>query len=612
MKKKNIQKPYTPQPHKGSSQLRLLKSNYIALFSLILISINIFIYYPAFDFGLTNWDDEGYILKNKLLSLDFPAWKAHFSSFIMGNYHPLTTLSLHADKQFWQNSEQGYHITNIILHCLNTLWVFLIFHSWKLTKNISHWIAIIFAIHPLHVESVSWVSERKDVLYAFFYLGAFYMQIQYFNGKISRITYGLSVFLLFMLSALSKGMAVTLPILLLLNLFIEGRLKQKKEVWVPVLLLIPALVTAYLAILAQQSSESIKTLVEQDIWMRPVFAMYALAQYTGRFIVPVHLSNFYPYPEFSFTSMGIPLGLVLITFAIIYFYRKRLPKPAIWGLCFFILHLAPVLQFLPVGEALFADRYMYIALCGLAVFILILWQNIPVKPVLKHLLLGSWLMVCIWIAKDRIQVWKNSLSLWSDMIHKYPDGYFVAYNNRAIAYKKEQKIQEALKDYNRAIGMFPGYYEALYNRGSLQADMQNHKDAIEDYTQALKVKPDFYTALYNRGNSYAASGNFDSAEKDYQAVVSLQPKHAEAWTNLGNVYGVKGKPEEAAFAFSKAIEIKPHNPHAYNNRALAYINLGDSLGALKDFEIAEKQHLKDDNKTAAEETRKNRIHVLGY
>jgi len=571
----------------------------------ILILLIAWVYSAVPGYGLTNWDDEGYILNNALLKLPFPAWKAHFTTFLMGNYHPLTTFSLHLDMQLWEDHVQGWHLTNIILHGINTLLLLVWLQAVPKLKSWALPVAILFAIHPMHVESVAWVSERKDVLYTLFYFAALLMHAHWLTGKIKFNIAAPAILLLFILSALSKGMAVTLPITLIGMHFLHTKPKQIK-VWILYgALLIIAILFGVIAIQAQQSTDSIKALTDHAILLRPVYALYALSGYIANWILPISLSNFYPYPDLS-----APLTWLMITITpvlLISLWRMQKWNWAMtWGCLFFLWHLLPVLQLLPVGEAILADRYSYIAGIGISILIFNFAEQRIANQTIKMLLFMLWAGGLTYGAKLRTHVWKDSLTLWNNMIQQYPDGYFVAYNNRAIALQKLGRTKEALQDYSRAITMFEPYRDAWYNRGSLYADLQNHSAAISDLSRAIQLDGNFKLAFYNRANSYASLGKMDSAQMNYERTLQLDPSYAEAWTNLGNVYGVKGMHKEAEFAFGKSIEYQPENAYAYNNRALARASQGKSDAAMLDFDMAIQIHQAAGNTMGMQEALANK------
>ncbi len=573
---------------------------------ILLIAVIWFVWKFSIQNGLTNWDDEGYITKNELMNLPFPSAQAHFSTYIMGNYHPLTTLSLHWDTYFWENPVAGYHWTNLILHALNTLLVFMILRQMPGAGNLAFPIALIFAIHPLHVESVAWVSERKDVLYSLFFLLALLVQTLWLNQKLEAKVAGMAVLLFFILSALSKAVAVTLGPILLLNLWYWGKFQYKKEWWIPGLVILLSLGIGILAILAQQSSDSIKSVTENSIWMRPAFALFALSAYIGKIMLPIRLSCFYPYPAIGDWLVWLGVISMLALGGVVWLRRKKISPLTYYGMGFFLLNLLPILQLLPVGEALYADRYVYLAILG---FLLAIGGFLPEKRIQS---IPGWILILAigiplsYLTIGRIPVWKDSLALWTNMIQTYPNAYFVAYNNRAIALHEKQLYAEALRDFDHAISLYPAYKDALYNRGTSRAAVGDKEGAILDFTAAIQLQEDFYLAWYNRGNSFAMMGKMEEAEKDYLKTVQINPSYPEAWTNLGNVYGMRKESAKAEASYTKSIELQPENAQAFNNRALSRVALGDTTGAISDFETAISIYEKANNKAAADETRRNR------
>lgn len=594
-------------PKKASEtkdQFSLLHSIYVQAGIILLVTL--FCWYGTLENGLTNWDDEGYITKNALMNLPFPSLKAHFTEYIMGNYHPLTTLSLHFDKIFWENPNKGYHLSNLLLHLLNTLWVLFLLKQIPGLSRFAFAGAILFGIHPLHVESVAWVSERKDVLYSAFFLAALLIHTLWLNQKVKVYLYGPGLILLFISAALSKGVAVSLGPLLLLNLWYWGKLKDKKEWIFPSIVLLLSIGVGLIAINAQQSSDSIKSLSDTSLWLRPIYALFALSAYLGKIILPIRLSCFYPYPNVQDWILWLGSLGIFILITILLMKRKSLPKLVIWGLLFFFINVLPVLQILPVGEALYADRYTYLALIGI---LIAAWVIFPEK--IKNGYIGFAMMLMVlsgfaYMTKQRIPVWKDSLSLWNNMIQTYPNGYFVAYNNRAIALHEKERYTEALRDFDKAISMYPQYKDAYYNRGTSRAEIGDKEGAIQDFTAAISLQPDFQLAWYNRGNSYAMLGKMEEAEKDYLEAVKLNPKYPEAWTNLGNVYGMRKEASKAEAAYTHSIQLQPDNAQAFNNRALSRVALGDTTGAISDFDAAIQIYERNQNKASADETRRNR------
>jgi tetratricopeptide (TPR) repeat protein len=598
---------YKSRPQKSFVQqdkFSLLQSIYFQAGIVLLLTF--FCWLGALENGLTNWDDEGYITKNALMELPFPSLKAHFSEYIMGNYHPLTTLSLHFNKIFWENPVKGYHLSNLLLHLLNTLLVLLLVKQIPGVSRFALGSALLFGIHPLHVESVAWVSERKDVLYSSFFIGALFLQALWLNRKIPLLLYCPGLIFLFILSALSKGVAVSLGPLLLLNLWYWGRIQDKKEWLVPGIVLLLSIGVGLIAIAAQQSSDSIKSLGDSSLWLRPFYTLFALSAYLGKIFLPIRLSCFYPYPNAQDWLLWVgSLGIVALIATLI-LKKQSLPKLFIWGLVFFFINVLPVMQILPVGEALYADRYTYLALIGI---VIAAWGIIPEK--IKNGTAGLALLLLVslafaYLTRQRIPVWKDSLSLWNNMIQTYPDGYFVAYNNRAIALHEQKRYAEALRDFDKAISMYPQYKDALYNRGTSRAEIGDKEGAIVDFTAAISLQPDFQLAWYNRGNSYAMLGKMEEAEKDYLEAVKLNPKYPEAWTNLGNVYGMRKESAKAEAAYTHSIQLQPDNAQAFNNRALSRVALGNTAGAIADFEAAILIYERNQNKASADETRRNR------
>ncbi|NBV13208.1 MAG: tetratricopeptide repeat protein [Sphingobacteriia bacterium] len=554
----------------------------------------------ALNFQFTNWDDEGYILLNPLLKLPFPSFYEHFTTYLMGNYHPLTTLSLHLDEILGKGKPMNFHLTSILFHSLNS---FLI--VWWIRPYVkSGWVAVgiglLFSFHPQRVESVAWISERKDVLYTFFYLlGILSWRLQK-STPWAIIWVGLA----FIAALLSKGMAVTFPILLAFEAYRDGSWKSIRTKLYLITFVLIAIGFGVIAVLAQQETESIKVSQTFPIYLRPVYALYALAQYFRQFWIPTGLSNFYPYPDYGdYILYAVAMGMLVFLGAVGLYFKKWSAE----GLFLWVILILPVLQLLPVGEALWSDRYMYLAGIGLLLWVSQRIEKLPYRIGLP--ILGIWILVSGGFTWQRLPVWKTSLSLWNNMISEYPEKYFVAYNNRAIALQAAGKKQEALLDYTHAIELFPIYIDAYYNRGCLKSDLGDFVNAEKDFSRAIDLGGKKAVFWYNRGNVRAQTGKIKEAILDFKKALEINPTYFEACTNLGNAQAMTGDLSGAVNSFTLAIELDPLNAQAFHNRGLALNQLGDKQKAIQDMEQAIQIHLKKNDTISANNSKNNLIFI---
>jgi tetratricopeptide (TPR) repeat protein len=558
----------------------------------LILIITLVAYLPVFKAGFV-WDDTYYIQNNQLIrSINL---ESIFSKYVMGNYHPFTMLAFAIEYKLFGLNETGYHVINLLLHLANVLLVYYAVFLLSKKTNVALIAALLFGIHPLHTESVAWISELKDLLYTSFFLGAYIFYLKYLNEKQNK--FYLIALLLFLFSLLSKAMAVSLPVLLLLTDYFKGR-KMNLKTWtekIPFLLL--AIIFGIVAILAQQSSEAIKDISIYSLPQRIVFACYGFITYLWKSFLPLYQSAFYPYPIKSGESLSTQfyiypvLLLGLIAFVI---YSLRFTKKIIFGLGFFTITVLLVLQLLPVGDAVMADRYSYIPSIG--IFYLAgegfnwIWINKGKTPAIA--LLSIFIIFLSIITYSRNTVWNNGITLWTDVIKKFPDDA-IGYNNRGGILLNEKKYELALADLNKVIQLRPGYAEALSNRGIILLDKKRTNEALNDLNMAIKSRPDYAEALNNRGLILMELNKYAEALNDFNKAIELRPGYAEAYYNRGLLFMNEKKYEQAVKDYDKALELKPGYPEAIINRGIILNNGADSEKNLADYNNAIKVNPND-------------------
>src|SRR6478735_8553476 len=375
--------------------------------------------FPMLNNGFTNWDDDVYVINNLIIKA--PDWGAIFTSPSAYNYHPLTMLTLAFNYAISGMDPFSYHLVNWLLHILNTALVFLFIYKISGRKIfVAAFTSLIFGIHPIHIESVAWISERKDVLYSCFFLLAL---LQYWHfletGKRPKFLY---CFIFFILSLLSKPAAIILPFVLLLLDYWHARSFTWK-VWAEKIpFLIFSLLFGFITIKVQ-SAEAIVGLDIYPLWTRFFFACYTIMIYTARFFVPYPLSAFHPYP--SADSLGLPILLspIFMIALLILLWLKRKDKLIVFSLLFFIVNLLLVVQFVSIGLTIVSERYTYVPYIGLS-FLAGIWLNkyfdsksasfIKAIPFIIGIIFG-------FISFQRTKVWKDGDTLWSDVVKHYPD-----------------------------------------------------------------------------------------------------------------------------------------------------------------------------------------------
>jgi protein O-mannosyl-transferase len=576
----------------------------IAVFTFLL-------YIPALDNELTNWDDDKYVNEREVireLSMENLYQLFFRNTSIMGNYHPLTMVSLAIDYQFSDitpgNKDNPidkvepfwFHFTNNLLHTFNTVLAFFIALGLfrKITPKYALYGAVItaflFGVHTLHVESVAWVSERKDVLYTFFFFIALLLYMKYLD---TRKIFFLGLCLLsFVLSCFSKGQAVTMAVTLFAFDYVWKRQFLNWKLWVEkVPFLAIALGFGVMAIVAQHKGSAIHSMEEYTKLERLMIASYGVTQYFWRLIIPVKLSAIYPYeyvsrmfPWYYYLSF-IPVALLIALF----FYLVKRSRAIVFGMLFFAFNIVLLLQLIPVGSAIIADRYVYIPSFGFF-FIMAFGAVYLIKHKKKLMpvvgaVLAAYLILLSVLTVQRIEVWRNSITLWNDVIEKYPIAV-VALNNRGSAKKAVEDFHGAIEDFSRAIELKPDYKHAIYNRGTAKKDIDDLKGALEDFNLALLLDPNFSQAYHNRGIVHDNLGHLEKAIDDYTKAIELKITDIKPYINRGVAYGKTGKFNRAIEDFNKALELEQNNPDAYSNRGLANNHLGNHKEAIIDFNIA--------------------------
>jgi tetratricopeptide (TPR) repeat protein len=579
----------------------------------------------------TNWDDDVYVTGNFLVhSLSWQNLCRTFSpaTFVNANYQPLTLFSYALNYAFGRLNPVGYLLTDLLLHLSNVLLVFVFVRKLFVSDFIASFCALLFGVHPMHVESVAWIAGRKDLLYTGFFLASCLLYMAYTERKPGSAggRYAASV-VLFIFSLLSKSSALTLPIILCLIDCFRGRKFSAGAVIDKIPFIIPALLIGFLAIWGQHKAGTFAAGGDLSLYSRLAIGSWSLLFYLVKFIIPVQLSAFYPFPDTFPRSLPLlyslaPPGIVLLAGAV---WRFRRSKRIIFGFGFFLINVMFILHFIPVSTAITADRFTYLAYVGLSMVAAVAIERAlsltalkRVRGTLMPLLPGVLALAAGLAARERSAVWESSETLWTDVIAHYPSA--IAFNNRGYAYFRKQdypralsdyttgiarypsfadlyndrgllydalgNLPAAIEDYSRAIGLKPGYAGAYCNRGADYFATGNEAGALSDLDRAIALKPDGADAYYNRGNIMGAKGDFPAALDDYNRAVALNPENAGAWYNLGRSYRAMGQPIHALACYTRTIGIDSSFYHAFNSRGILFCREERFTGALADFNRA--------------------------
>ena len=560
-----------------------------------------------------NFDDHVYVYENPLVirGLSTEGIIGAFTQTHARNWHPLTTLSHMLDCQLYGLNAGGHHFTNVVLHTISVLLLFLVLKQMTDALWQSAFVALLFAIHPLHVESVAWIAERKDVLSAVFFMLTLAAYARY--ARVPSLGRYLLVALLFAFGLMAKPMLVTLPfVLLLLDYWPLNRIRdrcseaktggtklQKGRRWS----VVGGLVIEKIPLLILSAAACIITFVIQKratgaIPPLPLacrvgnaFASYTI--YIRQTLWPSHLAVFYPYPNdmLPVWELVIVVGLlVAMTAAAIIFRRKR---PYLFtGWLWYVVMLLPVIGFVQVGEQSHADRYTYLPHVGL--FLLAVWSIADATAKRRstlHVAVAIGLVVIaglICVAFVQTLHWRNSETLWTHALAVTAENDF-AHNNLGYLLVDLGKVDDAISHFEAAATIRTRKTDKHYNVGSAFIEMNladalarkgQSDEAMVHFEQAIKLEPNYADAYYNRGNILFAKGQTDEAIADLEKSLVIEPNHADAHTSLGNALLRKGFLKQAIAHYETALVLAPADPHSRNN--IAWVMATSSDGSIRD------------------------------
>lgn len=575
------------------------------------------LYFPALRHDFLAYDDQQYVTENLHVRSGL-TWASLVWAFgnHAGNWHPLAWISHELDCQIYGLRPWGHHLTNVLLHAANTMLLFVLLR--RLTGAIwrSAVVAALFGWHPLHVESVTWVAERKDVLSAFFGLLAILMYVHYANAKMSKsavedqkerasasyllssIFYLLSL-LMFALGLMSKPMVVTLPfVMLLFDFWPLGRLELNTENWKLntfgglVLEKIPFLVLAagscWLTLRAQQ--EAIVSTKGLAVGARIVHAVAAYGHYLGATFVPRHLAIMYPYEARLPAAQVIASALVLVGVTIVAIRFAKSQPWLIVGWLWFLGTLVPVIGLVQVGDQAWADRYTYLPLIGVCVAVV--WEigsklqipksksqenpklQRPISAPRKVLFVGILFAAAMLVASSvQLSYWKNTRTLFEHAAAVTRNNY-MAVTLLGSLLEKEGNYDEATNYYRSALTFNPGYPEAHFFLGHALDQQGKLAEAIAEYNQALWFKPSQKETHIFLGVALAKQKRYREAAAHYLAALNLDPESAAAHNNLAKILHTEGKLDEAVEHYRAALQFDPTLAQAHNNLGILLLQMG--------------------------------------
>ncbi|HUR31461.1 MAG TPA: tetratricopeptide repeat protein [Saprospiraceae bacterium] len=562
---------------KGSALPPSSDSKGLWKFLVPVLVITFIIFIPALKNGFTNWDDTMYVTENPLLKdLSIDGLKAIFSTPVVSNYHPITVLSLALNYQFAELNPWSYHLTSILLHLMNTA---LVFWFIMLLSGKQKWVStiatLLWAIHPMHVESVAWISERKDLLYTLFYVLGMIIYIRYLQKK--ELKYLIIVTLLGALSLLCKPAAIVLPLsLMLLDYFFK-----RPWAWSWVIEKIPLFIMSGIMAYVTVNIQSEKAIASVELYgfmERICFAGFGLIWYLIKFIFPYPLSALHPFPD------PLPVIYYIATLAsiagIIFLIYKVKSRNYQFGFGFYIINLLLVLQLISIGNAVVAERYTYVPYISLF-FLLCIEINSLLKnksAQIKNFVLGIgciWILALCFLTIKRIPVWRTSETLWENVLNHYPDSPR-AWTNKGLLYFDTKEWTKVIDHLSNALKYDPQYANALEWRGRSYLEMNEGEKALPDAIKFHELYPDKIDALFLLARSYEATGHAQEAVNFYDQLIAKAPDVPEYYNNRGTIYfNQLKKYEEAAKDFERCIQLKPDTGLYYLNLSRCYYMLGN-------------------------------------
>jgi Flp pilus assembly protein TadD len=585
-----------------------------AVLCLLLAAITMVVWWPVVHCDFLNYDDPDYYTANPHVQTGL-TWANIVWAFTTGhasNWHPITWLSLMLDAAFSGKEPAGPHFTNLLFHAANTVLLFLLLRRLtRLREDASAWqaaatwrsalVAALFALHPLHVESVAWVSERKDVLSAFFGLLSLWAYARYVRelkvpGSKFKVFYALAL-MIFALGLMSKPMLVTLPLLMLLldwwplqRFKVQGsEFRVQKLIREKIPFFILSAVSCVVTFIAQQKGGTVAALVKIPMTGRIENAFVSCARYLGKTFWPATLATPYPLPG------QWPVGQVLLAAtafaglcAAAIILRRKFPF-LFTGWFWFVIMLIPVIGLVQVGNAAMADRYTYLPLVG--VFIVLVWGlgeivvhwRVP-QPIVAILALGLLLAAALRM-RDQIGYWQNSGTLFSHTLAVTKNN-FVAENDFGAWLSKHGQVMEAIDHFHRSLQIEPDNPDAIFNLGNACAQLGDWDEAIADYQRALHVAPARADLLDNLGRALAARKQYAEAITNFEAALKLDPDSANAHNNLATVLFIEHQFDEAARHYREALRLSPGDARIYANLGDTLVRLGQTPEAAKCYQEA--------------------------
>jgi len=583
---------------------KIFRSHAFILSGILVLTFIVFSNTLGNDFIRTG--DEGpYVLENRDIRAIIPQNILNiFSATPAGMYSPLTILSYALDYKIGAYDPKIYHLSSVVYHLFNVALVYLLIFLISKNRLTAGVTSVLFAVHPMHAQSVDWIAQRKDLVYSIFYLSALISYVLYLQkGLLKKYIFLALAF--YLLSLFSKPAAVTLPLLLLVFDYYFSRKPDKRAVLEKIPFFILSLIFGGLLLMPfATANANLDYVPSYNLAERFLVFSYSLVFYVYKLFVPLNLYVFHGWPVktggyFPVIYYLMPVLLIvcagLVALAVSALKDQR--KNIIFGVSFFLTTISIVLQLRPFGPVIVGEHYSYIPYIGLFFIAAVVFADFTARRpgsgsgvnvwAQRSVIAGFILLLSLFsgLTYQRNPVWKNDLTLLTDSISKDPAVSFV-YNNLGKAEQENNDLGSALIHYNKAIELNPGMCEAYSNRGALRYAVKDFKGALSDYDRSIELRPGYYLPYNNRGVLKLELSDINGAARDYERAVQLNPFYPIVYYNLGNLKYAAGEKAAAAGFYSKAIDLDPFYASAYHNRGVVKMDLLDYSGALDDFNAA--------------------------
>ena len=543
----------------------------------IIVLVTVVVYIPALRAGFV-WDDDLFLTNNPLIKANDGLYRFWFTRE-PPDYFPLVSTSLWLEWRLWGMNATGYHAVNILLHAISSVLTWLVLRRLNIPGA---WLAaLIFAVHPVNVESVAWITERKNTQPMVFYLLTILLYLRFESDRSKRwYVFALCAFLL---ALLSKTSVVMLPFVLLgCAWWQRGRIAQKDLVRsIPFFVL--SCVLGMVTILYQSNAIGGDIVRSGGFLSRLAGAGWAVWFYIYKAVIPHKLSFVYPRWNIDVSSISSYLpGLILVAcFAVFYWYRNRWGRAPLFALGYFVVTLFPVLGFFDINfmrYSLVTDHWQYTSIIGIIALVvgtgLLISGGWPGQ--LRKLAAGASAtlvgLLCV-LSWGQSSIYKDVEALWRDTVSKNPEAW-LAHNNLGTALLDQGRFDEAVVHCSEALRINPTHTKIRCALGTALVGQGRFKEAVDHFSEALRIEPNFAEAHNDLGRALNEVGRFDEAIRHFSEAVRIKPEFAEAHSNLGITLARMGKLDKAIHHFSRALSIEPNYEGAYYNMGLALAGLG--------------------------------------